>query len=453
MKKTTSIKNAIRLSLIAALTLFFTTSVGAHGIEEFDTGSGIWKPSPKKISRTTLPGWEVVAHNGDNSFVNNPATTRYTYYWKLTRTYDLTNSEDPQLDIKFDFLAGDYSLFAVQIGDQHARKASDFTTLQDYTEPTVEEGYYSLASYAGQVVKIRLLLKKRSGVVVTTPGLYLQRIGIEFPQVTIEVDDDPDSLLVGAFNVQVFGKSKMNKPEVPENLVTILSRYDLVLFQEIRDTSGQAFPMLMERLNAATGGQYDMTISDKLGRTSSKEQYAYIYKTAKLSVLDSYHYDDGVEPDQDTFQREPYIVRFQSSQHDVNFSLIGIHTSPEHAREEIDALTLVHDDAVTRLGDEDVLILGDFNASCNYVRASHFDQISLRTDSRFQWHISDAADTTTGRTVCAYDRFVTTSGLTARVESGSVQVFYFDQALNLTPKLTKRISDHYPVELRLNLAQ
>ena len=106
----------------------------------------------------------------------------------------------------------------------------------------------------------------------------------------------------------------------------------------------------MEQLNVASGGQYEMTISDRLGRTNSKEQYAYIYKHDKLSVLDTYHYDDGEEPNSDIFEREPYVVRFRANNHDVDFSVVGIHTAFDHAVEELDALTAVHDDAVLRSG-------------------------------------------------------------------------------------------------------
>ncbi len=424
----------------------------AHGIEEFDRSSGVWKISPRKITRTNTPGWQNVEKDGEGALMNSPSPTVYTYYWKLTRTYDLTNSEAPEFDIKYEFLGEGYSSFKVQIGGENARRNSDFTTIMERDEATgIEDGFIPIHEYAGQVVKIRLLLKKNRGVLADEPGLYVYRAGVAFPAVSAEVDDDPNSLFMAAFNVQVFGQSKMNKAGIAESLVAILKRYDLILFQEIRDSSQTAIYALMEQLNTATGGQYEMSISDRLGRTNSKEQYAYIYKSAKLSVIDSYHYDDGEEPNSDIFEREPYVARFRANNHDVDFSVVGIHTAPDHAVEELDALTAVHDDAVTRLGDEDVILMGDFNASCNYVRASHFDGISLRTDPRFTWHILDSADTTTSKTVCAYDRFVTTSAMTSRVTQEGASVFYFDQAFDLDMREAKLISDHYPVEMRIRL--
>ena len=56
---TNTIKTVLRFSLAALCTLALAMPVHAHGIEEFDYGTGTWKTSPRKISRTTLPGWEV----------------------------------------------------------------------------------------------------------------------------------------------------------------------------------------------------------------------------------------------------------------------------------------------------------------------------------------------------------------------------------------------------------
>ena len=53
------------------------------------------------------------------------------------------------------------------------------------------------------------------------------------------------SLNVASFNIQVFGVSKMSKPDVVEILLKILDRYDMTFIQEIRDSSNTAFPDLV----------------------------------------------------------------------------------------------------------------------------------------------------------------------------------------------------------------
>ncbi|KAI2576834.1 deoxyribonuclease 1, partial [Homo sapiens] len=54
-------------------------------------------------------------------------------------------------------------------------------------------------------------------------------------------------------------------------------------------------------------------VSEPLGRNSYKERYLFVYRPDQVSAVDSYYYDDGCEPcGNDTFNREPAIVRFFS---------------------------------------------------------------------------------------------------------------------------------------------
>ena len=449
-------KNISQIALSFFIATLWTSNAFGLGIEEFDYGPGGWDISPRKISRTSTPGWVQVERDGEAALANSPSPTLYAYYWRLTRTYDLANTDKPVFDFKVEFTGGEdeqsYESFEVQIGDENARRNSEFTTLYVIDFPSgTQEDTIDLSDYEGQKVKLRLVLKKARNSLVTAPGVYVYRAGIAFPELDVSVNDDPNVLTLGAFNVQVFGKSKMRKDKVVPHLVTILSRYDLVLFQEIRDSSGTAFVNLMNQLNAATGNQYEMTLSSRLGRTSSKEQYAYIYKPAKLTLTGAYEYDDGPEPNDDSFEREPYVAHFNSVTHSYDFTLVGVHTSPKKAFAEIDALLPVYQDALEEFDDEDIILLGDLNASCNYVRASRIETLALRQDARFVWHIDDDADTTTSGTKCAYDRFITTGTVTERVDNEATQVFYFDQAYSLDSKLAKSVSDHYPIEMQINL--
>ena len=59
-----------------------------------------------------------------------------------------------------------------------------------------------------------------------------------------------------------------------EVLADIIRTYDVIAIQEIRDASQTALPALVDLVNA-DGSQYDYVVSERLGRTSSKEQYAY----------------------------------------------------------------------------------------------------------------------------------------------------------------------------------
>ena len=55
---------------------------------------------------------------------------------------------------------------------------------------------------------------------------------------------------------------------------------------------------------------------------------------------------------------------------------------------------------------QDVLLAGDFNADCDYVCKSCWNDISLWTDDRFTWLLGNSIDSTvSANTDCAYDRF------------------------------------------------
>ncbi|XP_029208506.2 deoxyribonuclease-1-like isoform X2 [Acropora millepora] len=282
----------------------------------------------------------------------------------------------------------------------------------------------------------RFLFSKRDAC-----GLQHQNFNTEF------------SLKLAAFNVRIFGARKMATAGVPAILVKIILRYDVILIQEIRDSSGRQIKKLLELVNkASTRGLYRISISPRLGRSSSKEQYAFFYRKDVLSVSDSYVYDDGDESlGIDTFEREPYIVRFQSSFTDIkDFILVAIHTSPINAPQEIDELVSVYDDVVTKFNIPDVIILGDLNAACSYF--SYMDQKKnrLMTNKRFHWLITDCVDTSVTGSHCAYDRFVVAgNSMLKTIMESSARSFKFDEILGLNKTVALKVSDHYPIEVHL----
>ena len=55
---------------------------------------------------------------------------------------------------------------------------------------------------------------------------------------------------------------------------------------------------------------------------------------------------------------------------------------------------------------QEFLLLGDFNADCNYVSGSDWDEIGLWTQPEYHWFVDHDADTTANdNTNCAYDRW------------------------------------------------
>jgi endonuclease/exonuclease/phosphatase family metal-dependent hydrolase len=249
-----------------------------------------------------------------------------------------------------------------------------------------------------------------------------------------------NTIKVAAFNLQIFGTSKASKPEVVAILSKIIRNYDVIAVQEIRDSSQTALPMLRDAVNSMGSSKYEYVVSERLGRTTSKEQYAYLFNTQTMQVIGSpYVYLDS----NDIFQREPYVAEFKAKKGNFDFVLITIHTDPDTATQEINYLPKIVEDAkIKYLNEGDLVIMGDLNADCDYFKEN--SQSPLRSSDYYYWIINNSVDTTTKSTDCSYDRIIiTTPAITDY--TGSSGVFRFDKAYNLTYDGTIAVSDHYPV--------
>jgi len=253
-------------------------------------------------------------------------------------------------------------------------------------------------------------------------------------------------LKVCSFNVQIFGDSKVKKEDVMAILPKIFQRYDLCLIMEIRSTTDDAINKLLAAIN---GGKdtYGLILSDRLGRSNSKEQYGFFYNKKKIQVKDSMHFDDKSAGD--LFEREPFLVRFQVASAAVkDFFIGGIHTNPSKAVQEIGDLVKVYDQAIKRFKIQDGIIMGDFNAGCGYFPKSQWPSNPLRKDPRFLWLIGDNVDTTVGKADCPYDRVVV-GGKNLQLHVKDTKTYFYDKEYKTDADLVKRISDHYPVEFKI----
>ena len=247
---------------------------------------------------------------------------------------------------------------------------------------------------------------------------------------------DSSPLRIASFNVQVFGQSKISNPSTLDTLTRILSRYDLVFIQEIRDSENTAIYQLLHQLQASVAGtkDYQVSVSDRLGRTTSKEQYALIYDARRVDVETSYVYDD----ERDLFEREPLISRIRSGS--LELTLVGIHVTPRDVLGELSALGAVYREVTQRFQSKDVLLMGDFNADCSYYDARRGFQYF---DDPASLLLPDGVDTTIAQGQCAYDRILGFGALPQRVEGSGV--FRFTEAFGIAPEEAKLVSDHFPV--------
>lgn len=245
------------------------------------------------------------------------------------------------------------------------------------------------------------------------------------------------SVRIATFNIQVFGKSKASKPNVMDILARIVRNFDLVAIQEIRCSDEDLLPNFVELINSA-GGHYDYVIGPRLGRTSSKEQYAYVFDLATIEVDRSQLYTVA-DPD-DLLHREPLVgwfrVRGPSPDQAFTFSLVNIHTDPDETDQELNVLDdvyrVVRDDG---RGEDDVIILGDLNVDDQHL--GQLGQISGMT-----WVISGTPTNTRG--TAQYDNIVFQRQATAEF-SGRLGIFDYMRHYNLSMEEALEVSDHMPV--------
>ena len=246
-----------------------------------------------------------------------------------------------------------------------------------------------------------------------------------------------ETIRVASFNIQVFGESKLAKPDVMRVLTEIVRKFDVVAVQEIRAANQSVLPTFVDMINS-TGRRYDYLIGPRLGRSSSKEQYAYIYDTNTIETDRSAMYT--IDDRHDLLHREPLVASFRAKGAPAaaafTFTLINIHTDPDEVRHELDILDdvyrAVRDDG---RNEDDIVLLGDLNAD-----ESKFGQ--LAQVSGITWAISGVPTNTRGTEL--YDNLLFCNPATSEF-TGRAGVLDMTRDFGLSMDQALEVSDHLPV--------
>jgi endonuclease/exonuclease/phosphatase family metal-dependent hydrolase len=245
------------------------------------------------------------------------------------------------------------------------------------------------------------------------------------------------TIRIASFNIQVFGEKKIENARNADRLASIIRQFDVVAIQEIRARAQDFLPRFVDIVNA-DGSRYDYVIGPQLGRTSSKEQYAFLFDSRRIEIARRGVYT--VEDPQDFLHREPLVARFRvrgpSSREAFTFSLINIHTDPDEAGDELnvldDVFRVVQDDGT---GEDDVILLGDLNV--NDRKLGQLGQVPGMT-----WVISGQPTNT--RQNQQYDNILFDRRATIEF-TGNAGVYDFQRELGLSLKDALELSDHFPV--------
>ena len=244
-------------------------------------------------------------------------------------------------------------------------------------------------------------------------------------------------ILIGSFNLQRLGPSKLSKPWVMERYADVIRRFDVIAIQEITSKDQTTLPRLLEEINKQ-GGSYSFRISPPIGRAATGgyyEQYAYIFDTQRLKNVANY----VVLDERDMMHREPFVGRFQTvggGGQPFGFTLINVHTDPDEIKYELDVLADVYRNVRQyEYPEDDVLLLGDLNQTPGKLQ-------KLETIPAFTSLIVGMPTNT--RKTKTLDNMLVDSQATSEF-TGRAGTLDLESMFGINQEDALRISDHLPI--------
>lgn len=267
----------------------------------------------------------------------------------------------------------------------------------------------------------------------------------------VRLDPDqprPDNRIrIATFNIERFGEKKSGDAEVMGYLARIVAHFDLVAIQEVQSPQAMPVARLVDLINRS-GGRYDASVSEPIGRSTYREQYAFVWDTTRVRMIPDSAY--VVQDDLDRMSRQPMVASFETrimpvaSRQPFRFTVINVHTAPDAVSEDSksnemdvlgDVFIRVREYEYQVRGIVNVLLAGDLNVPSD----------QLGGLGRIPGVISVVGDTPTNtRQTQTYDHLVIDSRVTTEY-TGMFGVFDFEREFGISREQALRISDHLPV--------
>lgn len=229
----------------------------------------------------------------------------------------------------------------------------------------------------------------------------------------------------GFWNMNVFGREKINNPYIIETLKKTSEKYDLLFLLEYRDLDGRGIGEVMSSLDSK-----NYIFSPLLGEEPFVERILSTYHPRIFEFLDRLSFPN----EENSFMFSPQILYLGSGSE--SFVVVIVHFDANDAYEEIRSLPqVINYVKETYPFEEDFIILGSMYADCIYSEEVNLDG--------FNWKITGLEDTTVGRSNCAYDRVLVSDSLINNNISCVVDKFDDTYSINELDALV--ISNHYPI--------
>lgn len=232
-------------------------------------------------------------------------------------------------------------------------------------------------------------------------------------------DSSQDKFKIASWNIQIFGQSKLKDTLAMSVIKEVCKDFDIIAIQEIRSKEQNVIPTLIDSL----GSDYTYVISRRLGRTISKEQYAFIYRN-DIELIDTFQTADPY----DQIHREPFAVKFKLNNEVYTF--LNIHTDPDI--EETESYLL--DTLLSK--QENGILLGDLNRHPeDYDNDYFFENYCSAIGENEYTNLANSH---------SYDNFIFDCSF-----DFDGKVYNFKDTFNLSLETAKEVSDHYPVWIEI----
>lgn len=253
------------------------------------------------------------------------------------------------------------------------------------------------------------------------------------------VSKPQNRIRIATFNLQAFGPSKASNSDLLAVLGHIIRHFDIVAIQEIRSKDPQPVLDLLAAVNSQAP-LYSYVISERLGRTVMQEQYAFFYDSDRVELIAGS--DFVVNDPSDRIHREPHVASFRTTPRvagdapPFTFTLINIHTDPDEATEEMEAMHDVFQGVRQYVyPEDDLIVLGDMNAET--------DELGRLVQIPYVATLAGPEPTNTAMTR-QIDHIVADRRAT-REFTGTAGVINFMRDLGFDSQMARRLSDHMPV--------
>lgn len=252
-----------------------------------------------------------------------------------------------------------------------------------------------------------------------------------------DTEEESTSSKIATFNVLHLG---WNNDKNYNKLAQIIDNFELVGLVEVMKEDGLI--QLANTLNSISDREWSYHISSqKVGRSSYKEYYGYVYSD-NVTFLES---EGFFEDSEDIFEREPYGASFKIDK--MDFTLVLLHSiyGDSKSEREYEAQFLdnvYYNYQISDKNENDVFIGGDFNLPAT---SPYFDLTNL-DDNEFA--LNPIQKTSIGNTglVSEYDNIF----LSKYSKPSLLHAGVYDFTDNDYSVVRKSVSDHLPVYLELN---